>query len=149
MPANTDSGLRSKRRNVARSQKGRASSVSHPAGMTLHLTLEVHIMRTITTQEQVAVVGGIDTVTVPAKKKDDGSTGGLLQMATQNSGANSAGSAGGGGAKTATTKIVCIDTVEQTCQTAQITNITFGITEVSMTQTLAGARSLKRVFVTR
>ncbi|MYM66287.1 hypothetical protein GTP45_05480 [Pseudoduganella sp. FT55W] len=91
-------------------------------------------MRTITSQEQAAVVGGIDSVNVPAKKKDDGAASAALQMSISNSGANSAGSAGGVGGSGKQTITTCVDTVTQVSQTGGPSEMSFGVQGVSLRQ---------------
>jgi len=91
-------------------------------------------MRAITNQERAAVAGGVEQVFVTAKKKDDGS--GTAKSTV--SGANSAGSVGGGGGTATRPKVACVEMIEQTCQTAQVTDWSFGISGVSMTKTPGG-----------
>ncbi|GJJ03882.1 hypothetical protein RugamoR64_44200 [Duganella rhizosphaerae] len=97
-------------------------------------------MRAITHHELVAVVGGADQAVVITKKKDDGSGAGTLQLAVGVHGANSAGAAAGGagGGAAASPKYSCVETIEQTCQTAQFTKFSFGVQGATFEQTPGG-----------
>ena len=92
-------------------------------------------MREITTQEAIAVVGGMQEVHI-TKKKDDGSaSAAALKGAVHVSGAGGVGvSGGGGGGGKVTTTVTCVDTIEQTSQNGGPSKWSFSIQGVSAEQ---------------
>lgn len=101
-------------------------------------------MRAITHHELAAVVGGGYQAVTITRKKDDGSSLGTLQLAVGVHGANSAGAAAGGagggavGGTPARTTYSCVETIEQTCQTAQYTKFSFGVQGAAIEKTAGG-----------